>query len=67
MAHGKYQIFITERAEKNLDETINYLDFNWSEKVKTNFLSRLNQVVEILEHNPYFYQQYSLKKKINKC
>jgi plasmid stabilization system protein ParE len=36
-----FRIVISERAEKNLDKIITYLQDEWSEKVKQKFISKL--------------------------
>lgn len=63
----KYDIFFSERAEKNLDQIIEYLFINWSAKVKIDFLNKLERIIKILAVNPLLFQEYSKKKKIRKC
>ena len=37
-----YPIFVSERAEQNLEKIILYLEEEWSESVKKAFLKELN-------------------------
>ena len=63
----KYSVVISERAENNLDNIVNYLLIEWNEKVKDFFLVRLKKIVNLLSINPYMFQEYSKKKRIRKC
>ena len=63
----QYFVIISERAENNLDNIVNYLLIEWNEKVKDMFLIRLKKVVTLLSINPYLFQEYSKKKRIRKC
>ena len=63
----KYEVTISERAEKNLDRIIKYLEENWSEKVKNNFIKKLNNEVNHLRVNPYINQASDLKNGVRQC
>ena len=63
----RYSIIISERAENNLDNIVNYLLIEWNEKAKDYFLIRLKKIVNLLSINPYMFQEYSKKKRIRKC
>jgi plasmid stabilization system protein ParE len=63
----KYEVTISERAEKNLDRIIKYLEENWSEKVKNNFIKKLNNEVNHLRVNPYINQASDLKNGVRRC
>ena len=52
----QYFVIISERAENNLDNIVNYLLTEWNEKVKDLFLIRLKKVVALLSINPYLFQ-----------
>ena len=63
----KYKVTISERAENNLDEIIKYLDQEWGEKVKNNFLSKLIKIQYLISTNPFLFIGYSKQKKIHRC
>lgn len=58
---------ISERAENNLDNIINYLLVEWNEKVKDNFIAYFRRNIKLLSVNPYIFQEYSKKKRIRTC
>ena len=63
----KYQVYLSERAEKNLYKIFIYLQNNWSEKVKNNFKNKLLQKIEIIKNNPYSFPSSNIKKEIRRC
>jgi plasmid stabilization system protein ParE len=63
----QFFVVISERAENNLDDIVNYLLIEWNEKVKNLFLFRLKKIVSLLAINPYLFQEYSKKRRIRKC
>jgi plasmid stabilization system protein ParE len=64
---NRYSVIISERAENNLDNIVNYLLTEWNEKVKDSFVNRLKKIVTLLSIDPYIFQEYSKKKRIRKC
>ena len=46
----QYHVIISERAEINLDNIVNYLLIEWNEKVKDLFLFRLKKIARIQKH-----------------
>ncbi len=63
----QYSVIISERAENNLDDIVNYLILEWNKKVKNNFLESFARIVNLLIINPFMFQEYSKKKRIRKC
>ena len=63
----KYEVWISERAEENLDLIFEYLDQNWPTKVKEDFKEKLLKQVGILRQNPYIFPDSNLKKGVRKC
>ena len=63
----KYEVTISERAENNLDTIFEYLEDNWSVKVKNDFKKKLNKEVNHLRKNPYMYQPSNIGKNIRRC
>ena len=48
----QYIVIISERAENNLDNIVNYLLIEQNEKVKDLFLVRFKKIVTLLSINP---------------
>jgi len=63
----KCKVTISERAENNLDEIIKYLDQEWGDKVKNNFLGKLIKIQHLISTNPFLFMEFSKQKKIHRC
>jgi plasmid stabilization system protein ParE len=50
-----YPIFISERAERNLENIIQYLEDEWSLSVKKTFLEELNSNFERISLMPHVF------------
>jgi plasmid stabilization system protein ParE len=50
-----YPIFVSERAERNLENILHYLEEEWSESVKKAFLEELNFNFERISMMPYVF------------
>jgi len=62
-----FEVIISERAEQNLDEIIEYLQTDWNEIVKSDFLDAIQKCIDILTVNPNSFPIFSVKKNIRKC
>ncbi len=62
-----FRIVISERAEKNLDKIITYLQDEWSEKVKQKFISKLFKTINQIADTPSMYPESKIKKNVRKC
>lgn len=58
-----YEVLISENAQIRFKEILLYLDINWSERVKNNFVLNFKKIIEILKSNPYLFQEFSKRKK----
>jgi plasmid stabilization system protein ParE len=63
----RLHIVISERAEKNLDKIVAYLEKEWSERVKQNFILKLSKASNQIADNPMMYPASAIKKDIRKC
>ncbi len=61
------QVVISDRAEKNLDKIVSYLEHKFSKRVKQNFLTKLSKTIKLLTNNPQMYPASKEKKNIRKC
>ena len=62
-----YKITISERAEKNIDELVSYLEFNWSIRVRKKFLAALREKVNQIAEMPLMYPTSSKRETIRRC
>ncbi len=63
----EYEVIISKRAEKNLKSIFEYLESEWSDKVKNNFKIKLLRQVDFLRKNPFIYPASRQKKEVRKC
>jgi plasmid stabilization system protein ParE len=61
------KVTISERAERNLDDLMEYLEKKWSVKVKENFRQKLLSTVHLISKNPHLYPVSQIKKGVHKC
>jgi len=58
------EVYWSEEAENQLDEIIQYLEENWSEKDIRNFFKRLEDSIEAIKDSPYTYKLSQRKKEV---
>ncbi len=61
------KVTISERAEKNLDDIMFYLEEEWSIRVRDNFRKKLIKVVEQIANNPELFSPSTIKKNVRRC
>ncbi len=62
-----YQIIISKRAEHRLDNIINYLENEWNERVKLDFINKFEKIILFLSINPFMFPIFIEENKIRKC
>lgn len=62
-----YKLIISERAEKNLEQIVFYLDREWSVQVRQRFLMTLSNKMEQISERPLMYQASAKRKSIRRC
>lgn len=60
-------VTISERAEKNLDEILAYLDSEWPPSVKVKFLQLLENKIKHIAERPLMYQASIKRRSIRRC
>ncbi|WP_139959599.1 type II toxin-antitoxin system RelE/ParE family toxin [Flavicella sediminum] len=60
-------VIITKTAEKKLDKLFKYLLENWSAKVKSDFVKKLDRNVNLIKSNPESFPQSEKNKGMFKC
>lgn len=62
-----YNIVFSERASKELNSTLKYIEENWSFKVADEFAKTIDKKISYVKSNPYQYPPFKNKKEIRKC
>ncbi|OQY04828.1 MAG: hypothetical protein B6I20_02340 [Bacteroidetes bacterium 4572_117] len=63
----EYQITISKRAEKRIDDIFEYLEQKWPNKVKEDFKIKLLKQVDFLRQNPHMFPVSQVKDGLRKC
>ncbi|MEA3443220.1 MAG: type II toxin-antitoxin system RelE/ParE family toxin [Bacteroidota bacterium] len=63
----EYKIIISKRAEKRLENIVEYLLEEWNDKVKSDFIGKFNRMISFLSANPYMFPYFIDEKEIRKC
>ncbi len=63
----EYEVLISERAKTRLEKIFEYLEQNWSEKIKKDFKEKLLKNVDFLRQNPLIYPESQVKKGLRMC
>jgi len=61
-----YKVTISKRAENNIEVLYEYLNDNWPDKVRIDFIKSLKKEVDYLRVNPYINQKSDLKRGIRR-
>lgn len=62
-----YQVVFSKRAVEKLDTIVAYLNDNWSQQVKTDFLTVMADKIERLGRMPYLYKASSILPGCREC
>ena len=62
-----FEVIISERAEKNLGEIVDYLDREWSVRIRDKYLKLLAGKVKLISENPLMFAVSSKKRTIRRC
>ena len=63
----KRKVVITKTAKNKLDSLFNYLLENWSEKVKSEFVQKLDDSIEIIRNKPELFPESHKRKGLRRC
>jgi len=61
------EVIISKTAEKKLEKLFAYLIENWSEKVKSEFIKKLDKSIEIIKQSPKSFPESEKKAGLHKC
>ena len=62
-----YRVLWTDHAVQELQQTIDYLEKNWTEKEIKKFVSKLDHTVSLISKTPEIFPQSFEKKNIRKA
>ncbi len=63
----EYKIFWTEEALKNLDEIMEYLRVNWSQKEIDNFKIKLSKQIKLIQRFPGMFPVSTYNPRLRKA
>ncbi|EPR66905.1 type II toxin-antitoxin system RelE/ParE family toxin [Cyclobacterium qasimii] len=61
------KVFLSKTAEKKLDKLFKYLITEWSVKVKTDFVEKLDSSLEIIKKQPEIFPESKKGEGLKKC
>lgn len=61
------KVVISKTAEKKLDKLFEYLITEWSVKVKTEFVEKIDSSIEIIKNQPELFPESKKAKGLRKC
>jgi plasmid stabilization system protein ParE len=61
------KVYLSEIAEKKLDLLLDYLETEWSEKSKSNFINRLKKAFKKIASHPKSCPESESYKNLYKC
>ncbi len=61
------EIVFSKKAGKALTDLLEYLEHNWSARVKNNFISKLDKSIHLIQKDPEIFSTSDVNKKRHKC
>jgi plasmid stabilization system protein ParE len=62
-----FKLIWTEKAFNDIEQIIDWLEQNWSEKTAKEFGEKVSRILFIIEKMPYLYPRIEKRKNIRKC
>ncbi|MEO9569936.1 MAG: type II toxin-antitoxin system RelE/ParE family toxin [Polaribacter sp.] len=63
----KREVIITKTAQKKLNTLFNYLIENWSSKVKSDFINKLDKNIDLIKQHPESFLSSKKRIGLHKC
>jgi plasmid stabilization system protein ParE len=60
------EVIISTRAQKNIESLFDYLETNWSKKVKKEFDLKLYKTIQLVRINPESFPKSTINSKYSK-
>jgi len=61
------RVILSKRTSIKLDKLLNYIEFKWSEKVKQEFIAKLDKSIEKVRDFPESTEKSEIKKGLHRC
>ena len=61
------KIKLSRRASNKLDKLLQYLETEWSIKVKTEFIKKLDKSLSMIQDNPEYFPKSEEVKGLHRC
>jgi plasmid stabilization system protein ParE len=61
------KVVLSKRASRKLERLLNYLEIEWSEKAKLDFIARLDKSLELIKEYPESCEKSTVKKGLFRC
>ncbi|MEH6706078.1 MAG: type II toxin-antitoxin system RelE/ParE family toxin [Galbibacter orientalis] len=61
------KVVISKTAEKKLDKLLEYLITEWSVKIKTEFVKKLDSSIKVIKKQPEIFPESKKGKGLKKC
>jgi plasmid stabilization system protein ParE len=61
------KVVISKTAEKKLEKLLDYLLHEWSEKVTSNFIKKLDLTIQIIKEQSEIFPESQKNKGLRKC
>jgi plasmid stabilization system protein ParE len=58
---------LSKRTTKKLNQLLEYLENEWSEKVKIDFIDKLERKLNLIQSNPESFQKSDIVKGLHQC
>ena len=62
-----YSLHITQQAEDELEEIVQFIDQQWPSTVKTDLLASLAHKMQLIETMPYMYRASPTQPLVREC
>lgn len=63
----KRKVFLSKRAKIKLEKLLEYLETEWSERIKNEFIDKLDNTLNIIQNNPESFPKTTFIKGLHKC
>lgn len=60
-------IKLSRRTKNKLEKLLEYLEINWSEKIKKEFIKKLDHSLSLIQQNPVSFPKSNIIGGLHKC
>ena len=61
------KIKLSKRASNKLEKLLDYLENEWSLKIKNDFIKKLDKSLSLIQENPDYFQKSDTVKGLHRC